>query len=330
MNRTLKLIALILTLTMTFSTYASAEAIQENQEAEEIAVEPAVPFSFYTSFTGTVKSIEEGNEGTIKVYLEDKDNSPAYFVLTEQTYYVDDVKIEAGKEITGYYESGKPMIMIYPPQYSIDIVAVEPSEGFMKADKFDTNLLSSDKQLKLNISTDTEIIWENNTQINWFKAPTAEELEAVLTNRKMIVFYDFTTKSIPAQTTPNKIIVLSQQEAEPLNIFVEDAAIETPAAYINENGTVMVPLRAISEALKYEVTWNNEERCIMVGSDVQVKIDASSITAAGKVIELESAALIKDDRTYVPLSFFKEALGVNVVSFFENNIIINSGRYMAD
>lgn len=68
----------------------------------------------------------------------------------------------------------------------------------------------------------------------------------------------------------------------------------------------------------------------MVGSDVQVKIDTNSVTAAGKVIELESAALIKDDRSYVPLSFFKEALGVNVVSFFENNIIINSGRYMAD
>ncbi|MDF2616371.1 MAG: copper amine oxidase N-terminal protein, partial [Sedimentibacter sp.] len=100
--------------------------------------------------------------------------------------------------------------------------------------------------------------------------------------------------------------------------------------YIDEDGTVMVPLRAISEALKYEVTWNNEERCIMVGTDVKVKIDTSSVTAAGKVIELESAALIKDDRTYVPLSFFKEALGVNVVSFFENNIIINTGRYMAD
>jgi hypothetical protein len=330
MKSTLKLIALILTLTMTFSTFAAAETIQENQEAENSVVEPAAPFSFYMSFTGTVKSIEEGNEGTIKVYLEDKDNLPAYFILTEQTYYVDDVKIEAGKEITGYYESGKPMILIYPPQYSIDIVAIEPTEGFMKADKFDANLLSRDKQLKLNISTDTEIIWENNTQVNWFKAPTAEELQAVLTNRKMIVFYDVTTKSIPAQTTPNKIIVFSQQEVDPLNIFVEDAAIETPAAYIDEDGTVMVPLRAISEALKYEVTWNNEERCIMVGTDVKVKIDTSSVTAAGKVIELESAALIKDDRTYVPLSFFKEALGVNVVSFFENNIIINTGRYMAD
>lgn len=331
MKKTLRLIALILTLTMTFSTFAAAETIQENQEAEEIAVEPAVPFSFYTSFTGTVKSIEEGNQGTIKVYLEDKDNSPAYFVLTEQTYYVDDVKIEEGKEITGYYESGKPMILIYPPQYSIDIVAAKPADGFMKADKFDANLLSSDKQLKLNISTDTEIIWENNTQINWFKAPTAEELQTVLTNRKMIVFYDFTTKSLPAQTTPYKIIVLSQQEVDPLSIFVEDAAIEAPSAFIDEDGTVMVPLRAISEALNYEVTWNNEERCIMVGSDVQVRIGEKSITVAGKdTVLLESAPLIKDDRSYVPLSFFKEALGVKIVSFFENNIIINTGRYMAD
>lgn len=330
MKSALRLFALILTFTMIFSTAAAADTIQENQEAEEIAVELEVPYSFYTSFTGTVKSIEENTDGMIRVYLEDKDNSPAYFILTKDTYYVDDVKIQEGKEITGYYESGKPMILIYPPQYSIDIVAAAPTDNFMKADKFDANLLSSDKQLKLNISTDTEIIWENNTQIYWFKAPTAEELQTVLTNRKMIVFYDFTTKSIPAQTTPNKIIILSQQEEDPLNIFVEDVAIETPAAYINEDGTVMVPLRAISEALKYEVAWNNEDRSVMVGSDVQIKIDTNSITAAGKEIELESAALIKDEKTYVPLSFFKEVLEVNVVSFFENNIIINSGRHMSN
>lgn len=325
MKNTLRLIALILTLTMAFSTFAAAETVQENQEAENSAVEPAVPFSFYTSFTGTVKNIEETSEGMIKVYLEDKDNMPAYFILTENTYYVDDVKIEEGKEITGYYESGKPTILIYPPQYSIDIVAAKPTEGFMKADKFDANLISADKQLKLNISTDTEIIWENNTQINWFKAPTVEDLEAVLTNRKMIVFYDFTTKSIPAQTTPNKIIVLSQQETDPLNIIVNDASIEAPAAYIDEAGTVMVPLRAVSEALMHEVTWNNEKRCVMVGNDVQVKIGERNITVGNANIELESAAVIKDDRSYVPLSFFKEALGIKTADFIENSIIINTG-----
>ncbi|MGB4440581.1 MAG: stalk domain-containing protein [Sedimentibacter sp.] len=68
--------------------------------------------------------------------------------------------------------------------------------------------------------------------------------------------YDFTTKSIPAQTSPNKIIVLSQQESEMINIIVDDIVIDVPSAYINEEGVVMVPVRGISEELGYEVSWN--------------------------------------------------------------------------
>lgn len=167
--------------------------------------------SFYLSYTGIVSEIEKVNENLTRVYLENEDGSIANFILNENTYYADNVKIEKGSSITGYYEAGKPMILIYPPQYTIDIVTPVYEKGFVKADKFDSNLLSMDKQLKINISDDTEIIWENNTEINWFVKPSIKDLETVLSNRTLIVYYDVTTRSIPAQTTPSKVIVLSQQ-----------------------------------------------------------------------------------------------------------------------
>ena len=329
MKKTIKLLALILSLSMVFSSFALAETQEDQNSENDVMYEVSNPQPFYLSFNGTVKEIDDNKEGITKVYLEGKENMPAYFILTESTYYVDNVKIEVGIELTGYYESGKPMILIYPPQYSIDIVA-PVADFFMKADKFDGNLLSADKTLKLNISEDTEIIWENNTQINWIKAPTPSDLEAVLTNRRLIVFYDFTTKSLPAQTSPKKIIVLSQQEIEPVNIIVNDVTIDSPIAYIDENGTVMVPLRAISEALSYEVTWNNEERCVAIGSDISVKINNKSIVVSGNEFELETTPIIKNDRTYVPLSFFKEALNVKIADLIESNIIIHNGRFMAE
>lgn len=318
MRKTIKLTTLILLAICISIVPAMATDIEYNP-----------PYPFYYSFTGTVNEIEKTDDFT-KVFLEGEDDSPAYFILSEDTYYAEEVKIEKGSKITGYYETGRPMILIYPPQYTIDIVTPAYEEGFVKADKFDSNLLSKDKQLKLNISENTEILWENNTQINWIKQPTIEELETVLSNRQMLVYYDFTTKSIPAQTTPNKIIVLSQQIEDKINIIVEDILIDAPNAYISESGNVMVPVRAISEALGYEVKWNNDEKSVQVGNNISFKFGQSTYTATDAAITLEESPVLINERTFVPLSFFKDVVNVNVVSFFENNIIIHSGKSIAE
>lgn len=292
-------------------------------------VEYSPPYPFYYSFTGTVNEIEKTDDLT-KVFLKGDDDSPAYFILSEGTYFADGVKIEKGSKITGYYETGRPMIMIYPPQYTIDIVTPAYEEGFVKADKFDSNLVSKDGQLKLNISEDTEILWENNTQIYWIKQPTTEELETVLSNRQMLVYYEFTTKSIPAQTTPSKIIVLSQQIEDKINIIVEDILIDAPNAYISELGSVMVPVRAIAEALGYEVKWNNIEKSVQIGNNISFKLGENTYTTTDAAITLEEAPVLINDRTFVPLSFFKDVININVVSFFENDIIIHSGRPLVE
>ncbi len=313
MKNIIKLTSLILSITFLYSIPAMAGEL-----------EYASPQPYYFSFTGTVEEIVKADDVITKVYLKNEDNQEAYFILSENTYYADDVKIENGLEITGYYESGRPMIMIYPPQYSIDIVTPVYEEGFVKADKFDSNLLSKDKQLKLNISDETEIVWENDTQIYWFAKPTVEDLEAVLTNRNMIIYYDFMTKSIPAQTTPDKIIVLSEQIEDKIEIIVDDAIIDAPNAFISESGNLMVPVRAISEALAYSVSWDNDEKSVQIGSNISFKMNENSYSITGAVLALEEAPVLKNDRTFVPLSFFKEVIKINEVSFINFNIIIHS------
>ncbi len=334
MKKSTKISALILSMAVSFSSISAFGNVTGNVTTQYNDTNNAIPISainetikphsFYLSFTGTVKEIDETKEGITKIFLEDKNGSPAYFILSESTYYVDDVKIEVGTDLIGYYESDRPMILIYPPQYSIDIVSPVKDEN-IKADKFDADLLSKDKLLKLNIAEDTEILWENDTQINWIKNPTLSEIETVLGNRKLIVFYDVTTKSIPAQTTPNKIIVLSQQEDDSIiNILVNNEKIISPVAFINQDGVAMVPIRAISESLGYKVTWNNDERSVEIDNEVSLKIEQNNYLNYEKTqIELETAPVIVNDHTYVPLSFFKEVLNIKSVDFINNNITIN-------
>lgn len=288
-------------------------------QAEYTQVQP-----FYLSFTGNVKEIEKTGEVITKIFLENEEGSQAYFIFNENTYFADDMQIEEGDRITGYYESDKPMILIYPPQYTICIVTPVYEDGFVKADKFDSDLTSRDGQLRINISENTEILWENNTEINWIKKPTLEEVEKVLSNRKMLVYYDVTTKSIPAQTTPNRIVVLSQQAEDKPVIFVNDVELETPNVYTSETGTVMIPVRAISEALGYEVKWNGNERKVTVGNDISFVVGESNYLSNETYISLEDATSLKDGSTYVPLNFFKKVMNIDNLSVVGSKIIINA------
>lgn len=292
--------------------------------ADDVLVEEMRPQPFYYSFTGTVKEIQEQENGYIRVFIVDEEGLEANFMLSEDTFYLDDVKITVGKEITGYYEAGRPMILIYPPQYTIDIVSPVYEDIFVKVDKFDSNLLSKDGMLKLNISETTEILWENNVTMNWFAKPSIEDLEHALSNRKLIVFYDVTTRSIPPQTSPKKVLVLSEQEIDPILIMVDGTLVEAPEAYINEDNIVMVPIRAISELLGYEVTWNNDERSVSIGSDIYLKIGENKYTFSESQVELETAPIIKNDYTYVPLSFFKQISNVYEETLFQHNIVISN------
>ena len=66
-------------------------------------------------------------------------------------------------------------------------------------DYFDENLTSADQSLKLNIGPMTDVVTLNGQQYTC--SPE---------NTELLVYYTNTTFSIPAQTTPQKIVVLCQ------------------------------------------------------------------------------------------------------------------------
>ena len=98
-----------------------------------------------------------------------------------------------------------------------------------------------------------------------------------------------------------------------IKIFVSDKEIkpETPA-YI-ENGRTMVPLRFISEALGEKVDWKAYTKTVLIGDNkASLVIGEKEIEANGKKIAIDSPAVIKDARTFVPLRAISEILGAKV------------------
>lgn len=280
----------------------------------------------YGSFTGTVKEINHKRiEGTKFVSLENEEGEPANIIISDDTYILDDAEIIEGATITAYYDATKPMIMIYPPQYSAEVVVVESEDENVKFDIFDEDLVSSDNFLKLNVSDETKITLQDGT-----------DYEGELANKKLVVIYDISTKSIPAQTTPSKIIVIADKgddmplyDVSTMEIVVNNEIIEAPAAYTNDQGIVMVPLRAIAGALGYEVTWINETRSIILGKDISLTIGKDNyVSGEGAIIQLGTAPELTGERTFVPLSFFREVIQMNNAYAFEGQIVIDNGEKM--
>lgn len=78
-----------------------------------------------------------------------------------------------------------------------------------------------------------------------------------------------------------------------------------------KDGSTLVPFRAISEALKAEVTWNPEERSVtVVKGDITIKLIIGSKTAYvnGKEVTLEVPGEIYEGNTMVPVRFISESL----------------------
>lgn len=159
----------------------------------------------FAAFSGTVTIIEDfytgQNDSSIGCYklmsLENVDMGPVNFIISPETYFVNHVMIEVGDEVTGFYDANAPTLLIYPPQYRAIVMAKNTGSENVTVDYFNRDLISSDGNLKLNIGPSTKVILINDQIFNRYPG-----------NRNLIVVYGPTTFSIPAQTTPYKIIVL--------------------------------------------------------------------------------------------------------------------------
>jgi hypothetical protein len=158
----------------------------------------------FNFFQGTITGISDfligqngEGEGCYKlISVMNGTGASVNFVVEPSTYFVDHEMVAVGDRVTGYYDANAPVPLIYPPQYRALIMVKESPARNVKVDYFNSQLVSSDGFLKLNLSPYTQILLRNG---QFFSSSPA--------NRNLIVIFGPSTKSIPAQTTPYKVIV---------------------------------------------------------------------------------------------------------------------------
>ena len=312
---------------------------------EETDTTAPVETASYISVDVTVVKTDSDVDGIIKtttdVNNKDDQNNTVNLMTTDDTLVYDNLgnkkalsDLTDGSKITVFTGSYEPTPLILPVQYTANVIIINgDKEGNVNADTYladEEGYTNAANTLNIAAADDTKIVDKNE-----------KEYKGDLDKNDLIVFYGASTKSIPAQTTPTKIVVLGKNEIALNQIEAAKNATPAPTAapettvapevteapqvsyaglvnvvigdknvsdvYAKDN-TTMVPLREVAEAAGFTVTWDAENRAVILNDGVySLKIGENSYVK-GKMmpLTLSAAPEIVNDLTYVPAEFFAE------------------------
>ena len=238
----------------------------------EEAVEEAVMTDVFT------KSEEFGG------YIDS--NNSLVLNISDDTVIVD----EAGNTVSKDELDGKILEVHYsfatmslPAQTNPTKIVVKeakaPEESVMTAIFVKSNdfgdYIDVNNTLALNISDDTEIVDEEGNAVS------KDDLHL----STLEVHYGATTMSIPAQTTPTKIVVKNVPKAQAGDLAKENVAVftkgetEYTSEYTVKEEKNYVPFRDVAEGLGINVIWSDADRSITLeDNDVttNTKVDGNA------------------------------------------------------
>ncbi len=116
--------------------------------------------------------------------------------LTPQTYVVDCVPLRPGMHVTAFHAADL-LSSQQPAAYPAFLIAQSGEQEQVTLNYFDHTLTAQDNSLRLNISSQTDIQTFNGQRFTCHPG-----------DRYLLVFYSITTKSLPPQTSPRRVIVL--------------------------------------------------------------------------------------------------------------------------
>lgn len=92
-----------------------------------------------------------------------------------------------------------------------------------------------------------------------------------------------------------------------------------------KNGRVLVPVRGVTEGFGAQVEWNAENRMVIIKQGetaLRLTLGSMDVEAGDKMVKLDVAPEIMENRVYVPLRFVSEGLGHAVEWDYERELAV--------
>lgn len=112
------------------------------------------------------------------------------------------------------------------------------------------------------------------------------------------------------------IPVFSQGVNDEICVFVDQLPVKFDVPPVNSDGRVIIPFRAIAEALNVKVDWEASTETVTASdavTSIHLKIGNKTAFKNKEEIILDVPPTIIDGRTLIPIRFFSEAFGCEVL-----------------
>ena len=290
-----KVMAMGMVLTMLAGTTVFAVDRTATNDMAATGSEMDVKEEGFVTDSGKIISVEKsGTDGVSVVEIENK-NGGLRFAVDANSLILDRkdgsyktvADLTEGMEVAVVYSASSPMGMSLPPYLgSVTAVVANADADNMMVGHFgdETN------KLQLNISDETRILNMEGAKIKLSAADVK--------NRDALVFYDITTRSIPAQTTPSLVLLLPQAEEAGEEMENE------PKMQVQ----MMVPLREAAKENGYTVKWQGKQKPIVLekdGTSIEITLGSAEYVVEGDmVMKAAMPSELKDGKTYVSSEIF--------------------------
>lgn len=151
----------------------------------------------YVPVIGIILNISRGNDCCSQMISLQAGNGIVNFMVDSQTQVIDSRQLRPGMRVAAFYDDSLPVPLIFPPQYRAQLVTALGRNEQVMLKFFNRNLVASDQSLQLNVAPNTVVNTVNGQNVT-----------CNLGNQTLLVYYTATTRSIPPQTSPGKIVVL--------------------------------------------------------------------------------------------------------------------------
>jgi hypothetical protein len=121
-------------------------------------------------------------------------------------------------------------------------------------------------------------------------------------------------------------MVIAQESKSNISVTLNGSQLSFDVdPFIDDSNRTMVEARGISEALGAEISWDSDTQTVTIlkgDSILKLVIGQSTYTINGITSTMDTAAIVINGRTMVPVRFVSEALGQDVAWDSDNNSVV--------
>lgn len=104
-----------------------------------------------------------------------------------------------------------------------------------------------------------------------------------------------------------------------IDVFINGDLLNIPPSFgepfYDTSGRLQIPMRYIIQSCGYDVVWNNVQQTATIptkGGDIVITLGSNVMKTPEGDVQMDTSAMAKDSRTYIPLRFALEALDFQV------------------